>query len=87
MTSDLFWLAFSYTEIYPFNSTIFTNNAFVPAKSFSVLMHAPKTFPNEAPSSSPLFFNMSDLDKSNLDGEVMSKDLLESPKDAPVPFN
>ena len=51
ITPKLLHLAFSTTGIFPFNNTLFTNDDFTPAMSFSHTMHIPKTFPAEVPSS------------------------------------
>jgi hypothetical protein len=64
MTPELFASAFSCTGIYPFNPNLFTNVDFGPAQSFSISMHAPKSFPAEAPSSPPLPSDMSDCNNS-----------------------
>jgi DDE superfamily endonuclease len=65
MTPELCSSAFSYTGIYPFNPNIFTDDDFAPTKSFSNSMHAPQTFPAEAPSSSPLPSDLSNCDISS----------------------
>ena len=87
MTPELFCSAFSCTGIYPFNSSIFVDDDFAPAKSFSISMHAPTSFPNEAPSSSPLPSDMSDCDASmdDHDSDIMSEDSM--PEEAPVQAN
>ena len=53
MTPELLHPAFSTTGIFFFNNTLFTDNDFTPAMSFSHTMHIPKTFPAEVPSSPP----------------------------------
>ena len=61
MTPKLMHLAFSTTGIFPFNDTLFTNDDFAPVKSFSYIMHIPKSFPTEVPSSPPVVSDVSDL--------------------------
>jgi hypothetical protein len=72
MTPELCSSAFSCTGIYPLNPTIFTDEDFAPAKSFSTSMHVPKSFPRETRSSPPLPSDLSDCaisldDESDLD--------------------
>ena len=87
MTAELFRTAFSCTGIFPLNPSIFTDEDFAPAKSFSTSMHTPITFPSEAPSSSPLPSDLSDcdtsMDDSNSDSD-MSVDDLQAPEETPV---
>ena len=65
MTPDLCCSAFTCTGLFPFNPDVFTAENFAPAKSYSTSMHAPKTFPAEAPSSSPCPSDLSDIDSSS----------------------
>ena len=65
MTPKLMHLAFSTTGIFPFNDTLFTDNDFAPAKSFSHSMHTPTSFPLEVPSSPPISSDLSDLEMSD----------------------
>ena len=75
MTPELCRSAFSCTGIYPFKANIFTEEDFAPAKSFSTSKHVPRTFPAEAPSSSPLPSDLSDLDcSSSSDDDSTSED-------------
>lgn len=75
MTPELCRSAFSCTGIYPFKADIFTEEDFAPAKSFSTSKHVPRTFPSEAPSSSPLPSDLSDLDcSSSGDDDSTSED-------------
>jgi hypothetical protein len=65
MTPELMHLAFTTTGIFPFNDTLFTNDGFAPARSFSHTMHAPISFPPEVPSSPPLASDLSDCEMSD----------------------
>jgi len=69
ITPELIHLAFSYTGIYPFNSHIFTDADFAPARSFSTIPQAPHSFPTDIPSSSPLPSNASDFDLDGVSDE------------------
>ena len=64
MTPKLMRSAFSTTGIFLFNDTLFTNDNFTPAKSFSHTMCVPKSFPTKVPSSPPVVSNVSDLEMS-----------------------
>jgi hypothetical protein len=64
MTPELMRLAFSTIGIFPFNDTLFTNDNFAPAKSFSHTMRIPKSFPTEVPSSPSVVSDVSDLETS-----------------------
>ncbi len=62
MTPKLLRSAFSTTGIFAFNNTLFTDDDFTPAKSFSHTIHIPKSFPAEVPSSPPVVLSdFSDL--------------------------
>jgi hypothetical protein len=65
MTPNLLRSAFSTTGIFPFNDTLFTDDDFAPAKSFSYVMHAPQSFPPEVPTSSPAASDVSDVEMSS----------------------
>jgi hypothetical protein len=65
MTPDLCRSTFTCTGLFPFNPDVFTAEDFAPAKSYSTSMHALKTFPAEAPSSSPCPSDLSDIDSSS----------------------
>jgi len=54
MTPELIHLAFSCTSIYPFNPQVFTDEDFLPARSFSTIPQVPRSFPADIPSSSPV---------------------------------
>lgn len=69
MTAKILHSAFSTTGIFPFNDTIFTDDDFAPAKSFSHTMHVPKSFPAEVPSS-PVASDTSDLEASGSDSDA-----------------
>ena len=61
MTPKLIHSAFSCTGIYPFNPDVFTSVDFAPAVSSSSILHVPKSFPADVPSSSPLPSDASDF--------------------------
>jgi hypothetical protein len=65
MTPTLLHLVFFTTGIFPFNDTLFTNNDFAPAKSFSHMMHIPQSFPPKVQSSSPAASDVSDVEMSS----------------------
>lgn len=69
MTPELIHKSFSCTGIYPFNSQVFTNVDFAPARSFSTILQVPRSFPSNVPSSSPLSSDMSDLDGSESENQ------------------
>jgi hypothetical protein len=65
MTLKLLHSVFFTTSIFPFNDTLFTNDDFAPAKSFSYTMHIPESFPTEVPISPLATSNVSDLEMSS----------------------
>jgi len=69
MIPELIHLAFSCTGIYPFNSHIFTDANFAPARSFSTIPQVPHSFPTDIPSSSPLPSDASDFDSDGVSDE------------------
>ena len=80
MTLELISSAFSCTGIYPFNPKVFTNEDFAPAKTFSIALHVPTSFPADVPSSSPI---SSDVSNSASFGDGQSEDELDMDVDAP----
>jgi hypothetical protein len=62
MTPKVLHSVFSTTGIFLFNDTLFTNNDFAPAKSFSHTMHVPESFPTEVPTSPLAASDVSDLE-------------------------
>ena len=79
MTPKLMHLAFSTTGIFPFNNTLFTNNNFTPAKSFSHTMHIPKSFPTEVPSSPPIVSDVSDLEMLGNESDLAESIATDAP--------
>ena len=65
MTPKVLHSVFSTTGIFLFNDTLFTNNDFAPAKSFSHTMHVPESFPTEVPTSPLATSDVSDLEMSS----------------------
>jgi len=65
MMPKLLHLVFSITGIFLFNNTLFTNDNFAPAKSFSNLMHISQSFSAEVLTSSPAASNASDIELSS----------------------
>jgi hypothetical protein len=80
MMPELLRLAFSITGIFPFNDTLFTDDDFAPAKSFSNSMHVPQSFPAEVPTSSPTASDASDMELSSNESDS-AEDVAE---DAPA---
>ena len=80
MMPELLRSAFSITGIFPFNDTLFTDDDFAPAKSFSNSMHVPQSFPAEVPTSSPAASDASDMELSSNESDS-AEDVAE---DAPA---
>ena len=69
ITPEPIQVAFRKTGIYPLNPFIFTAEDFAPGKSFSTIAHVPPSFPDEVPTSPPVY--LSEMDDTT-DSEFMS---------------
>jgi hypothetical protein len=80
MTPELMCSAFATTGIFPFNDTLFTDDDFAPARSFSHTMHAPMSFPPKVPSSPPLASDLSDCEMSDDESSTAESMATDAPE-------
>ena len=80
MTPELMHSAFATTGIFLFNDTLFTNDDFAPARSFSHTMHAPISFPPKVPSSPPLASDLSDCEMSDDESSAAESVAADAPE-------
>jgi hypothetical protein len=80
MTPKLMCSAFTTTGIFPFNDTLFTDDDFAPARSFSHTMHAPMSFPPKVLSSPPLASDLSDCEMSDDESSAAESMAADAPE-------
>ena len=69
ITVDLIKSAFRATGIHPLNQNVFTDEDYAPSQSFSVIAHAPDTYPTDVPTSPPIEFSSELHSESDPDGD------------------
>jgi len=79
MTPELMCSVFSTTGIFLFNNTLFTDNNFAPAKSFSYMMHISESFPAEVPSSPPAASDASNFKMSGNESNTAESIAADAP--------